>query len=502
METLANLGLGFQNALTIEALLTCLAGVTLGTIVGVLPGIGAMAAISLCLPLTFYMEPTNALILLAGIFYGAQYGSSTASILLNIPGSASSVVTTLDGYPMARNGRAGPALFVTTITSFIGGSAAITMMVVFAEPLARFALTFRAADYFAIMALALVAASTLTVGSPLKGLAMVSLGLALGLAGTDVTTGTYRYTFGFLELSDGFSLVALAMGLFGIAEVINGMTRKDVPAGPLPSRITLRSLLPSADETRRSVFPTLRGTAVGAWIGTMPGTGPAIAAFISYALEKRVSRTPERFGKGAVEGVAAPEAANNASVQSAFIPTLCIGIPGDAIMAFMLGAMMIHGIAPGPGFITEQPVMFWSLVASFWIGNVLLLILNIPLIGLWVRLLMVPRQVLYPAILFFICVGIYSVNNNVFDIWVGFIFGVLGFVMNRYGYPAAPLLLGFVLGPLIEENFRRAMFISRGDPMILVQSPLSAVAIVLTLVLILAPVALFAARMLRRTRVR
>lgn len=488
METFANLADGFAIALSWTALLVCFAGVTLGTFVGVLPGIGALAAISLCLPLTFYMDPTHALIMLAGIFYGAQYGSSTASILLNIPGTPSAAVTCLDGYPMAQQGRAGPALFITTITSFLGGSFAIVLLIAFAPPLARFALTFGAPEYFSIMLLGLVAASTISIGSPLKGLASVVIGLILGLVGTDVTSGTYRFTFETLELTDGLSLVAVAMGLFGIAEILSNLAHDHHPTVNTKD-ITLRSLLPTRDDVRRSVMPTARGSVVGSWVGAMPGTGPSIAAFLAYALEKRVAKDPARFGKGAVEGIAAPEAANNASVQAAFIPTLCIGIPGDAIMAFMLGAMMIHGIVPGPQFITEQPVMFWGLVASFWIGNIMLLALNIPLIGLWVRILAIPRDLLYPAILFFICVGVYSVNNNPFDIYVALGFGIVGYLLNAYGYPAAPILLGFILGPLIEENFRRALFISDGDLGIFLRSPLSLGFLSVTALLVIVPLA-------------
>jgi putative tricarboxylic transport membrane protein len=487
VETLANLGYGFSIALTWQALMICFAGVTLGTFVGVLPGIGALAAISLCLPLTYYMDPTHALIMLAGIFYGAQYGSSTASILLNIPGTPSAAVTCLDGHPMAKQGRAGPALLITTVTSFLGGSFAIILLIAFAAPLTRFALQFGSPEYFAIMLLGLLAASTISVGSPLKGLAMVVFGLVLGLVGTDVTSGIYRFTFGSLELTDGLSLVAVAMGLFGVAEIISNLVHDQHPNIDAKA-ITLKSLMPTRDDMRRSVMPTVRGALAGSWIGAMPGTGPSIAAFLAYAFEKRVAKDPSRFGKGAVEGIAAPEAANNASVQAAFIPTLCIGIPGDAVMAFMLGAMMIHGIVPGPQFLSEQPQMFWGLVASFWIGNVMLVALNIPLIGLWVRILAIPRQVLYPAILFFICVGVYSVHNNPFDIFVALGFGIVGYLMNAFGYPAAPVLLGFILGPLVEENFRRALFISNGDFGIFVRSPLSVICLLAALLVVVLPI--------------
>lgn len=481
MDLLTNLAAGFQVALTWQALLFCLAGVMLGTFVGALPGIGALTAISLCLPLTYYMLPVHGLILLAGIFYGAQYGSSTSSILLNIPGTPAAAATCLDGHPMARMGRAGQALFIVTLSSFFGGSFAILILVVAAPPLAEFAIGFGAPEYFAVMLLGLIAASTASSGSPVKGLAMVVLGLVLGMVGTDVTSGDYRFTLGLVELTDGINLVAMAMGLFGIAEVLSNLSQ---PATPLPPKrgFGLREMLPTRSEAHLAVRPAIRGAFVGSGIGALPGTGPAIAAFIAYALEKRVSRTPERFGTGAVEGIAAPESANNASVQAAFIPTLCIGVPGDAIMAFMLGAMILHGIVPGPGLISEQPDMFWGLVASFWIGNLMLLVLTLPMLGLWVRMLSIPRQVLYPAIVFLICVGVYSVNSNVFDVFVAVVFGLVGFVMTTFNYPVAPVLLGYILGPLIEENFRRTLFISDGDFFAFVGSPVSAIFILLSVV--------------------
>lgn len=486
MGVFSDLALGFEIALTWQALAICFSGVLLGTFVGVLPGVGALAAISLCLPLTYYMLPVHGLIMLAGIFYGAQYGSSISSILVNIPGTPSAAVTCLDGYPRAQQGRAGPVLFITALTSYIGGTFGIILLIAFAPPLAKFALSFGAPEYFAVMLLGLIAASTISSGSAAKGLSMVVLGLLLGMIGTDVTSGTYRFTFGILELTDGISLVAIAMGLFGIAEVLSNQAKTEVQ--PTQKRsVRLRELLPNREEVTGSIWPTARGSLVGSWIGALPGTGPSISAFLAYALEKRVSRTPERFGKGAIEGVAAPEAANNASVQAAFIPTLCIGIPGDAIMAFMLGAMMIHGIVPGPQFITEQPDIFWGLVASFWIGNILLLILNIPLIGMWVRILSIPRNILYPTIIFLICIGVYSVNNNIFDVFIAVIFGFVGLCMNMFNYPTAPVLLGYILGPMIEENFRRALFISNGDFSIFFNSYVSSIFISLSTLLLIAP---------------
>ena len=487
MELLTNIGNGFALAVSPEALLFCFIGVTIGTFVGVLPGVGAMAAVAICLPLTFYLEPMVALIMLAGIFYGAQYGSSTSSILLNIPGTVTAAVTALDGYPMTRKGRAGQALFITTITSFVGGSLAIIGMMVLAPIIARWALSFSSAEYFALMLLGLLAASTLSLGSALKGVAMVTVGLGLGMIGTDINTGTHRYTFGILNLQDGISLVAMAMGLFGVAEILKGVAQGD-RARIDPASITIRSMLPTRQDMREAVGAMFRGTGVGAGIGALPGSGAAVATFMAYALEKKVSRNPEKFGQGAVEGIAAPEAANNAAVQAAFVPTLTLGIPGDVLMAVLLGAMMIHGIFPGPQFVTQQPDLFWGLVASFWIGNVLLLVLNLPLIGLWVRLITIPYHILYPAMLFFICIGVFAINNNVFDIYTVVAFGVIGYWMGRFGYPAAPLLLGFILGPMMEEHLKRALLISQGDFSVFVTRPISATILALAALLVLASV--------------
>lgn len=485
METLSNLALGFGQALSVEALLVCLLGVTLGTFIGVLPGIGALTTISLCLPLTFHLDPLHGLIMLAGIFYGSQYGSSTASILLNVPGSAPAAVTCLDGYPMTKQGRAGVALFITTIASFIGGSFAIVLLILFAPTLADIAISFSAADYFSIMLLALTAASTLAVGSPLKGLCMVVLGLLLGLAGTDINSGQFRFTFGIPALADGINLVALAMGLFGVAEILSTLA-----AGALPqldnTRITLRSMLPTRADMAAFKGSCARGSVIGAFIGMLPGTGPTIAAFMSYAAEKKLSSHPQDFGKGVIEGVTAPEAANNAAVQAAFIPTLTLGVPGDAIMAVMIGGLLIHGITPGPQLISENPQLFWGVVASFWIGNVLLLVLNLPLIGIWVKLLSIPYRILFPAVLLLISIGVYSVNNSSFDVLLTCGFGLLGFWMNRHGFPSAPLLLGFVLGPLLEENFRRALLLSSGDPATFFQRPVSLAFLLITAGLLLA----------------
>ena len=487
MEALLNLGMGFQQVLTPEALLICLFGVSLGTFVGVLPGIGSLTTISLCLPLTFHLEPLLGMIMLAGIFYGAQYGSSIASILLNVPGSAPSAVTCLDGYQMTRQGRAGVALFVTTIASFIGGSFAIILMIFFAPVLADFAVSFSAADYFSIMLLALVAASMLAVGSPLKGLCMVVFGLILGLVGTDINSGQFRYTFGLPALADGISLVALAMGLFGVSEILTNLV-----SGTLPqlenTRVTLRSMIPSRLDMKQFRMSCARGTLLGSFVGMMPGTGPTIAAFMAYALEKKVAKDPSRFGRGAIEGVTAPEAANNASVQAAFIPTMTLGIPGDAIMAVMIGGLLIHGITPGPQLITEHPELFWGVVASFWIGNIMLLVLNLPFIGVWVKILSIPYKLLFPAVLLLISIGVYSVNNSSFDVLLTFVFGILGFWFSRHGFPSAPLLLGFVLGPLLEENFRRALLLSQGNLATFAERPVSLTFLALTALVLLATV--------------
>lgn len=490
MDTLFQLAGGVGSALSPELFTLCLIGVLVGMLVGVLPGIGAIAAISLALPITFHLDPTGAIIMLAGIFYGTQYGGSTASILLNLPGTATSAVTCIDGYPLAKQGRAGMALFITTIASFIGASIAILVMIVLTPTLAKLAMSFSAAEYFSVMLLGLIAASALSAGSALKGLAMVLLGLALGLVGLDVNSGQARLTFGSFQLLDGVSLVALAMGLFGVAEVFTSMSQRqgDAPV----TKVRLRDLIPTREEFRTSLAPTARGSVLGTVLGALPGMSAAVTSFMSYALEKRISRTPERFGKGAVEGVAGPEAANNATVQASFIPTLSLGIPGDPVMAIMLGAMMIHGIVPGPRFMTENAPMFWSLIGSFWVGNLLLLILNIPLVGLWVKVLSLPRRFLYPAVMFFVCVGVYSVRSNVFDVYLTLIFGVVGYLMNRFRYPTAPLLLGFVLGPMMEENLTRALVISRGDLLVFFSRPISAMVMTCALLLlaftVLAPV--------------
>lgn len=464
--------LGLQSALQPTILLYCFIGVFLGTLIGVLPGIGALAAISLLLPVTYHMDAATSIVMLAGVYYGAEYGGSTASILLNLPGTPSNAVTCLDGHPMAKQGRAGVALFMTTIASFIGGAIGILALIIFAPYITAIGLEFGPAEYFSMMVLGLVAASTLASGSPAKGLSMVALGLLLGTAGTDVNSGVTRFDFGIPELSDGINLVALAMGLFGIAEVISSITRtRDAKSA---EKISLRSMMPTKQDIRASAMPILRGSGVGGFFGALPGTGASIAAFMSYALEKKLAKDPSRFGKGAIEGIAAPEAANNSAVQCAFIPTLTLGIPGSATMAIMLGALIIHGIQPGPMLVVEQPALFWGLIVSFCFGNIMLMVLNIPMIGLWVSILRIPYHVLYPAVLIFISLGVYSVHNNASDILMVGLIGLLGYGMHILRFEAAPLLLGFVLGPLMEENLRRALLMSYGDLSTFVTNPISA----------------------------
>ncbi|MCP1200571.1 tripartite tricarboxylate transporter permease [Notoacmeibacter sp. MSK16QG-6] len=484
MELLSNLALGLQTAITPSNLLYCFAGVFLGTFVGVIPGVGPLAAISMLFPITFYLDPTAALIMLAGIYYGTTYGGSTASILLNIPGATSAAVTCLDGYPMAQQGRAGVALFMTTIASFVGGSFGIIVLSLFSPLIAEYALTFGPAEYFALMVLGLVAASTIANASPSKGLSMVVFGMLIATVGTDSQSGIGRFTFGSMSLLEGFGISAMAMGLFGVGEILSsvGATRN---AKIDSDSAKLRNMLPTREDWGRSWMPGVRGSSIGAFFGALPGTGPSIAAFMAYAVEKRISKTPERFGQGALEGVVAPETANNAADQTAFIPTLTLGIPGSATMALMLGALMIHGIQPGPTLIVQQPSLFWGLVMSFWIGNLLLLILNLPLIGIWVRLLLIPYHYLYPAILIFLCIGAYSVRANPADVLVILGFGVLGYAMRLANLPAAPLLLGFVLGPLVEMQFRRAMVLARGDLTSLLERPIAGSVLVLSAIMLI-----------------
>jgi len=461
-DLLSNIALGFSVAASAQGLFYCFLGVFLGTVVGVLPGIGIMATMAMLMPITFHIDPTFGLIMLAGIYYGADFGGSTAAILMNLPGTATSAVTGIEGYPMAQKGRAGPALFMKAIASFVGTAFGVVLLAGFSVPLSRVALNFGPQEYVALMALGLVAASVIGTGRSIRSLASVSLGLAIGLIGLDLNSGIARFTFGQTVFYDGLPLVAVAIGLFGLPEIISNAGRPDLPKVQ-EGKIRMKDMAPTREDWRRSYMPMARGSAIGGFFGALPGTGGLVATFVSYAVERRVSKHPEEFGKGAIEGVAAPEAANNASVQSAFIPTLSLGIPGDPVMAIMLGVMMIHGILPGPDVIQSKPDLFWGLVVSFIIGNVMLLILNLPLIGMWVRLLKIPYNLLFPVIVAFTCIGIYSVHYQVWDIYVLLAFGFLGVGMKALNFEVAPLLLGFVLGPTIEIYFRRTLAVSGGD---------------------------------------
>ncbi|MBN8291170.1 tripartite tricarboxylate transporter permease [Rhodobacter sp. NTK016B] len=497
MDIIAGFSHGLLVALQPENLLYCFIGVTLGTFIGVLPGIGSMAAIAMILPLTFYLEPTSALVMIAGVYYGAEYGGSIASILMNIPGTPSSSITCIDGYPMARQGRAGVALFASAIASFGGGMIGMVVMAVLAPVLAQLALNFGPTEYFAVILLGLVAASAVSNGSPVKGVAMVVAGLMLGTIGVDITTGAERFTMGIPELRDGVSLVIVAMGLFGVGELI--VSIKANASGAHQNQIDYRQFYPTRAEWKAMFAPILRGGGIGSFFGALPGTGQTVASAVAYAVEKKISPARARFGQGAVEGVAVPEAANNSATQTAFIPTLTLGVPGSASMALVIGALMIHGIVPGPRLLVDHSDLFWGLVASFLIGNILLLILNIPLIGLWVRLLQIPYKYMYPTIIVLICVGVYSINNNVFDVWLTLAFGWAGYLMRLFRFEPAPLLIGFVLGPMMEEQLRRAMLLSRGDPSVFLTRPISGVLIVLTVVLLVWSI-LSALRAKRRMR--
>jgi len=483
MELFDNIMLGLTTALAWNNLLWCIIGVSLGTLIGVIPGVGTLATMSLLFPITYSLEPTAALIMLAGIWYGSTYGGSTASILLNLPGTPANAVTCLDGFPMAKQGRAGVALLMTTVASFFGASVGILMMMLFSPLVADVALSFGPAEYFSMMVLGLVAASVVSSGSALKAITMVVGGVLLGMVGTDVNSGVARFDFGFPELQDGVQIVALAMGLFGVTEIIASINH--VKAADRKIDVSMKAMLPTRDEIKRSWGPMTRGSGLGSFFGVLPGVGPTVAAFMAYAVEKRVSKTPERFGKGAIEGIMAPESANNASDQASFIPTLTLGIPGSVTMALIMGALMIHGIQPGPQMLTEHPDMFWGLVMSFWIGNIVLVILNVPMIGLWIRVLTIPYHILYPAIVMFICIGTYAVNNNVFDVYAVLAFGMGGYVLRVLDFQPAPLLLGYVLGPMLEENFRRAMLLSRGSVQTFIERPISMWVLILTAALLL-----------------
>lgn len=490
MDLIANLSLGLATAFTPDNLLYCFIGVLLGTLVGVLPGIGPTATTAMLLPITFTLEPTAALIMLAGIYYGAQYGGSTTAILINLPGESSSAVTAIDGYQMARQGRAGPALAAAAMGSFFAGTVATILIAIFAPPLTDVALQFGPPEYFSLVVLGLVSSVALAHGSVLKALAMIVLGLLLGLVGTDIYTGTPRFTLDQLELADGINFVSVAAGVFGLAEIIRNLESEE-DRTVLAKKIT--GLMPSREDIKAIIGPVLRGTGLGSLLGILPGGGAILSSFAAYTVEKKISKTPERFGKGAIEGVASPESANNAGAQTSFIPMLTLGIPANPVMALMIGAMIIQGIVPGPNVAREQPELFWGLIASMWVGNLMLVVLNLPLIGLWVRLLSVPYRALFPAILAFASIGVYSINSNPYDLYAIAVFGAVGYLLVKLGCEPAPLLLGFVLGPLLEEHLRRAMIISRGDPTIFInfsERPISATLLSLSiaaLVIVLLP---------------
>ncbi|MFO1188597.1 MAG: tripartite tricarboxylate transporter permease [Alphaproteobacteria bacterium] len=469
MDLLSNLVLGFSVAMTPDNLLFCFLGALLGTIIGVLPGIGPIATIAMLLPLTFGLTPEASLIMLAGIYYGSQYGGSTTAILVNMPGEASSVVTTIDGYQMARRGQAGPALVAAGLGSFVAGTFATILIALVAKPLTWVALSFGAPEYFALLTVGLISSIALASGSAIKALGMICLGLLLGLTGTDIYTGMPRFTFGITELSDGLEFAAVAVGLFGIGEILRNLESSG--SGPAISQVG--SMWPTRNELVRIAGPVARGSVLGSVLGILPGGGALLAAFAAYNLEKKVSRFRHEMGQGAIEGVAAPEAANNAAAQTSFIPMLSLGIPANVSMALMIGAMMIHGLAPGPNIVTTKPGLFWGIVASMWIGNAMLLILNVPLVGIWISLLRVPYRYLYLAVVAFCCIGVYSFSNSSLTVLIVAAAGLAGYGFVKLDCELAPFVLGFVLGPLLEEYLRRALIISDGDPTVFFTRPIS-----------------------------
>ena len=484
MDLLSNLGLGFATALSFQNIFYAFLGCVLGTLIGVLPGLGPLATIAMLLPVTYTLPPVAALIMLAGIYYGAQYGGSTTAILVNLPGESSSVVTTIDGYQMARRGRAGVALATAGIGSFFAGCVATLILAAFAAPLSELAFKFGPAEYFSLMVLGLIGAVVLASGSLVKAISMIVLGLLLGLVGTDVNSGAARFSFDVPELTDGLNFVSVAMGVFGFAEIIANLEQKE-NRETFTDHVT--NLFPTKEDFKRMIPAILRGTLLGSALGILPGGGAALASFAAYSLEKKTSKYAHEFGKGAIEGVAGPESANNAAAQTSFIPLLTLGIPPNAVMALMVGAMTIHNIQPGPQVMTSNPALFWGLIASMWIGNFMLIVLNLPMIGIWVKLLTVPYRYLYPAILTFCCIGVYSVQNTTFDVFQTAAFGVIGYLFIKLKCEPAPLLLGFVLGPMMEENFRRSLLLSRGAFSVFVTRPLSlglliAAAILVTIV--------------------
>jgi TctA family transporter len=486
MDLLGNLALGFGVAFSLENLAYCFAGVALGTLIGVLPGVGPLVTIAMLFPITFHLPAVPAIIMLAGIFYGAQYGGSTTSILVNLPGETASAVTCIDGYQMARQGRAGPALATAALASFFAGCVGTLLIALAGPTLGEWALRFGSAEYTSLMLMALVASAVMTQGDAVKGLAMVVLGLLVGVVGVDVNSGMARYSFGIPELVDGIGFTVVAVGLFAVAEIVANLESRE-PREVFTGRVT--GLMPTARDIRDAAWPTVRGTAMGACFGVLPGTGPALSSFATYMLEKKLARDPSRFGSGAIEGVAAPEAANNAAAQTAFIPMLTLGIPASATMAVMLAALTLQGIAAGPQVMLEKPDLFWGLIASMWIGNCLLVVLNLPLVGIWVKLLTVPYRWLFPSIILFCCIGNYSVSNNPFDVYLCALIGVLGYALVKLECEPAPLLLGYVLGPLLEENLRRALLIARGDPTVFFTRPISLVFMIATLLILVIMVA-------------
>ena len=485
MEIFANLLLGFQTAASAANLVYCLVGVALGTAIGVLPGLGPAATIAMLLPITFGLEPVSSLIMLAGIFYGAQYGGSTTAILVNLPGESSSVITALDGHAMAKRGQAGKALATAALGSFFAGTVTTLLIALFSPPLAEMALKFGPAEYFSLMVLGLVASVVLANGSLLHAFGMITLGLLLGMIGTDVNSGVARFSFDVPELTDGISFVVVAMGVFGIGEII-GNLQNEAERSVMVKKVT--GLMLDKEDFKAIAAPVVRGTMLGSILGVLPGGGAMLSSFAAYALEKKISKNAANFGKGAIEGVAAPEAANNSGAQASFIPMLTLGIPGNTVMALMIGAMIIQGIQPGPSVMTEQPALFWGIVASMWIGNVFLVILNLPLIGLWVKMVSVPYHLLFPAILVFCAIGVFSLANTTFDVYFMAVFGLLGYIFRKLGCEPAPMMLGFILGPMMEEFLRRALLLTKGDPTVFIRRPISATMLVIAVLAMLSVV--------------
>ncbi|MDE1949151.1 MAG: tripartite tricarboxylate transporter permease, partial [Burkholderiales bacterium] len=494
-----DLWFGFGIAVEPHNLMWSVFGVLIGNLIGVLPGMGALSTISMLLPLTYVIPPVPAILMLAGIFYGSQYGGAIGAILLNLPSHPPHAVTCIDGYPMTKAGKGGTALGITMMSSFFAASVGITVMVFLSPLLVAVAFKFGPSDICSIMMLGLLTGATMSRGSPLKGIAMTLFGLICGVVGTDVTSGTVRYAFNIPELSDGVDLGALCMGLFGIADFLMSVNRHT--SKPSDAKVSMRDMRPSRAEMKQAFWPMVRGTLVGTLFGAMPGTGPTITTFIAYALERKIAKDPSRFGKGALEGVAAPEAASHSKTQVDFIPTMSLGIPGDVVMALILGALIIKGIQPGPQLITEHPDIFWGLIASFWIGNVLLVLLNVPMIGVWVKLLQVPYRFLFPSAIFFICVGVFSAQNALFDVGMVAVAGVVGAIFLALDFPVSPIVLGYVLGPMLEENFRRALLISRGDLGIFIQRPISLAFVIISVLLLLFQFGAYLRRLRRPTGV-